>query len=161
VARGDLVAWNSIDESARLQAGMVLQAYVAQSTDLTKTHCVAEGDAKVLVAGSPEFYDYFEDKNGRKRLVVTAREGETLRGIGQRYGMTAGWMERINHRASREKLSAGDSVVVYAPRVVPGTSPPATVEPKPLADVTPPVPEALPPLSVREASAHGPGSAKE
>jgi len=69
-----------------------------------------------LVAGSPEFYDYFEGQNGRKRVVVSARENDTLATLGKRYGMTVGSMERINRRSRTDKLHAGDSIVVYVDR---------------------------------------------
>jgi len=68
------------------------------------------------VAGSPEFYDYFEGQNGRKRVVVSARESDTLTTLGKRYGMSVGSMERINRRSRTDKLRAGEAVVVYVDR---------------------------------------------
>jgi LysM repeat protein len=69
----------------------------------------------VLVAGSPEFFDYFEGLNGKKRIVVEAKDGDTLATLGRRYGMSVGWMERINRRSRKKKLEAGDKLVVYVP----------------------------------------------
>ncbi|MEO6601445.1 MAG: transglycosylase SLT domain-containing protein [Polyangiaceae bacterium] len=115
VSVADIGLWNALDEGARLQSGMALQLFVdkkktfaARSISPTETH--------VLVAGSPEFYDYFEGQNGRKRVVVAARDNDTLATLGRRYGMTVGSMERINHRSRTDKLHSGESIVAYVDR---------------------------------------------
>ena len=46
-------------------------------------------DARVVVVGSQDFFDYFEQQNGRKRIRVTAKQGDTLKKVGQRYGMAS------------------------------------------------------------------------
>ena len=115
VSVADIGLWNALDDNARLQSGMALQLFVdkrkafsARTINPTETH--------VLVAGSAEFYDYFEGQNGRKRVVVSARENDTLATLGKRYGMTVGSMERINRRSRTDKLHAGESIVVYVDR---------------------------------------------
>src|SRR5262249_1468678 len=90
---------------------------------------VAANDTRVLVAGTPEFYDYFEAQNGRKRYVVDARDGETLGALGKRYGMSLGSVERVNHRSRTDQLAAGESVVVYADKG--HAPPPRKFEPEP------------------------------
>ncbi|HVR19459.1 MAG TPA: transglycosylase SLT domain-containing protein [Polyangiaceae bacterium] len=116
VTRADLAAWNAIDESARLQEGMVLQVLPKASRSLAGIRTFRERDVRVLVAGSPEFIDYFEGLNGKRRVVVTVKAGDTLASIGRRYDTTVGWMERINRRSRSDRLSAGEPVVVYVDR---------------------------------------------
>jgi membrane-bound lytic murein transglycosylase D len=115
VDRSDLLAWNAVDAAARLQEGMVLQVFAKQSLDLSKIHHLKDDTCRTLVAGSVEFIDHFEGLNGKRRLVVTAKNGETLAGIGKRYDMSVGWMERVNRRSRSDRLTPGDKVVVYAP----------------------------------------------
>lgn len=116
VARVDLVAWNAIDEDARLQEGMVLQVFPKTSRNLAGIRTLKEAEVRVLVAGSPEFIDHFEGLNGKRRVVVTVKEGDTLAAIGRRYDISIGWMERINRRSRTDRLSPGETVIVYADR---------------------------------------------
>lgn len=116
VARADVLAWNAIDGDARLQDGMVLQLFPRKSLDMRRLRHLKEGDVKILLAGTPAFFDHFEALNGKRRLVVTVRQGDTLASIGRRYDTTVGWMERINRRSRNDELHAGDTVVVYADR---------------------------------------------
>ncbi len=142
--------WNDLDPAARLQEGMTIQLFVPTDADLKSTVVLGENDVRVLPVGSDEFFAYWESLKGRKRITVTAGAGDTLTMLGNRYGMTPGMMERINHRNRGEKLSAGDSVVVYVAEArVGGTSGPV-VDPTapqpngPLPDA--PAPDALPAL---------------
>ncbi|HEY3233167.1 MAG TPA: LysM peptidoglycan-binding domain-containing protein, partial [Polyangiaceae bacterium] len=148
VSRGELITWNSLDESARLQSGMTLQIFVKQSTNLDRVAHIEEASVRILTAGSPEFCDYFEGLKGRKRMVVKALTGETLNGVARRYGMTGGWIERVNHRSRREKLNAGETVIVYVDRHVPapGGRPTETARQE-LRPARPPRPDALPAAS--------------
>lgn len=116
VARSDLVAWNALDSSANLQEGMVLQVFPQKSRDLRSVRVLGDRGTKVLVVGSSEFFDYFEGLNGKRRMHVTVRPGDTLASIGRRYQASVGWMERINRRSRSDKLAPGDTVVVYADR---------------------------------------------
>jgi membrane-bound lytic murein transglycosylase D len=111
----DIGLWNALDENARLQSGMALQLFVDKSKAFA-ARTITPAQTHVLVAGSPEFYDYFEAQNGRKRVVVSAHENDTLAALGKRYGMTVGSMERVNRRSRTDKLHAGDSIVVYVDR---------------------------------------------
>jgi membrane-bound lytic murein transglycosylase D len=115
VSVADIGLWNALDEGARLQSGMALQLFVDKSKTFT-ARTVSAGQTRVLVAGTPEFYDYFEGQNGRKRVVVSARDNDTLATLGKRYGMTVGSMERVNRRSRTDKLRAGEGIVVYVDR---------------------------------------------
>jgi membrane-bound lytic murein transglycosylase D len=111
----DLRRWNGLDPAARLQEGMTLQAFVPQETDLSHVMLLGENDVRVLTAGSDAFFAYWEGTKGRRRLVVTAKAGDTIEGIGRAYGVNAASMERINGRGRRDVLKEGQSVVVYVP----------------------------------------------
>jgi membrane-bound lytic murein transglycosylase D len=115
VSVADIGLWNALDESARLQPGMALQLFVDKNRSFS-ARTVAPSQTHVLVAGSPEFYEYFEGQNGRKRVVVSARDSDTLATLGKRYGMTVGSMERVNRRSRTDKLRAGEGIVVYVDR---------------------------------------------
>ncbi|HYQ02971.1 MAG TPA: transglycosylase SLT domain-containing protein [Polyangiaceae bacterium] len=115
VSVADIGLWNALDENARLQSGMALQLFVDKRKSFS-ARTINPSETQVLVAGSPEFYDYFEGQNGRKRVVVSARENDTLATLGKRYGMTVGSMERVNRRSRTDKLHAGESIVVYVDR---------------------------------------------
>jgi membrane-bound lytic murein transglycosylase D len=149
VTQTELLAWNTIDETARLQPGMVLQVYLALARLPTSARVIRENEAKVLVAGSEQFFEHFEGLNGRRRITVLAREGDTLHSIGRRHGMSVGWMERINRRPRTKKLEPGETVVVYTQR--PTVEPPAAAARiEPLPPLQPPFPDALPASSAIE-----------
>ncbi len=112
----ELVDWNTLDVQARLEPGMSLQVFVTKNADLSKVLHVPEAHAKILVAGSPEFCDYFEGQNGKKRLVIAAHDGDTLTSIGKRYAMTVGQMERVNRRGRTDHFAAGERIIVYTER---------------------------------------------
>jgi membrane-bound lytic murein transglycosylase D len=116
VPRSDVLAWNALDASARLQDGMVLQLFPKATHDLARLRTLREPNVRVLVAGSPQFFDHFEGLNGKRRLVVKVKEGDTLASIGRRYETSVGWMERINRRSRADRLVSGESIVVYADR---------------------------------------------
>ena len=112
----ELADWNTLDENARLEPGMSLQVFVERDADLSKVLHVPEAHAKILVAGSPEFSDYFEGQNGKRRLVIAAKDGDTMASIGKRYGMSIGQMERVNRRSRSDQIKSGQRVIVYTER---------------------------------------------
>lgn len=112
----ELRAWNALAPAAKLMWGMMLQVWVPENTDLARVRHVRDDDVRVIKVGSDAFFDHFEGLQGRQRLVIRAKKGETLLQIGRRYGLSSGMMERINHRSRHEKLDAGTEVVVYAKR---------------------------------------------
>jgi membrane-bound lytic murein transglycosylase D len=117
----DVRRWNDLDPAARLQDGMTLQAFVPEGADLSHVVTLRERDARVLVAGTDDFFTYWEGTKGKRRVVVSAKAGETLEAIGKRYGVNLASLERINGRPRRDVLKEGDTVVVYLP--APGASP--------------------------------------
>jgi len=118
----ELRRWNEIDTSARLVEGMTLQVFAPADVDLSRTVVLRDGDVRTIVAGTDDFFAHFDEK-GRRRLVVTAKAGDTLETIGKKHGVTPGLMERINRRGRTDVLTEGERVVVW----VPGPStPPAT-----------------------------------
>jgi membrane-bound lytic murein transglycosylase D len=145
VSPSELSLWNALDPSASLQQGMALQVFVRADADLSRVHYLGEHEVRPLVAGTAEFYEYFEAQNGRKRITVVAKKGDTLAGIGKRYGMTTTMMERINRIPASSVITAGDRLVVYSKE--PGAAPAeADDRVRALASIAAPMPEALPAL---------------
>ncbi|HMR75673.1 MAG TPA: transglycosylase SLT domain-containing protein [Polyangiaceae bacterium] len=157
VSSAELERFNALDPTARLLSGMTLQAWVKKGADVGAQLFRAH-ETKVLIMGSPEFIEHFEGQNGKTRLVVHARAGETLARIGRRFGISSGWMERINRKSRHKKLKAGDDVVVYVRKgnAVASGQPDADDTPSPLLPVTAPAPEGLPALP--EAPSAGSGT---
>ncbi len=124
--------WNAIDLRARLLEGMTLQLFVRDDVKVLGGAVMGEGEVRVVVSGSEEFFNHFEEK-GRKRIVVQARPGDTLETLGKRHGVSLALMERINRRGRGEPFAGGESVVLYVAAndgLRPGDLPPR-------ADVTP------------------------
>ena len=124
----DLRRWNDLDPAARLQDGMTLQVFVPEGADLSHAVLLGEHDARILVAGTDEFFAYLEGAKGKRRLIVAANAGDTLETIGRRHGVNAASMERINGRGRREPLKQGEIVMVYVPATA-GTAPTAPLSP--------------------------------
>ena len=154
VTQAELVAWNALDSAARLHAGMVFQVFVDKRRSLDDVRHVVEQEAMVLVTGTQEFYEHHEALNGRTRLVISCKEGDTLASVGKRYGMSVGSMERVNRRSRRDPLSPGDRVVVYAAGTRPSSTPNGA-EPVALGSATAPHPELLPDVPDRTSGGVG------
>ena len=118
----ELRRWNEIDTSARLVEGMTLQVFAPADADLKGVVVMTGADVRTVVAGTDDFFNHWDDK-GRRRIVVTAKTGDTLESIGKRHGVTTSLMERINRRPRTDVLADGDRVVVWAPG--PNTPPPS------------------------------------
>ena len=116
VSRVELLETNSLDPSARLQPDMLLQILISKEFAPKNVKFLEEKECRVLVAGSNAFFDYFEEQRGNERIVVQAREKDTLASIGARHGISVGTMERINRRSRRDVLTPGEPVVVYVRR---------------------------------------------
>jgi membrane-bound lytic murein transglycosylase D len=157
VTPDELRRWNDIDPSARLVEGMTVQVFAPNDADLSRAVVLGENDVRTVVAGTDDFFHHWDEK-GRRRLVVTAKAGDTLESIGKQHGVTTNLMERINRRGRSEALSPGDRVVVWAPGHGAATNPNAQAalshpapasgpEPTPTPSLgAPPSPELLPPL---------------
>lgn len=142
VTTSELITWNALDDSANLQEEMTLQIFVRRTADLSRVRYLEPHEARVFVAGTDEFFDYFEGLKGRRRITVTVEEGDTLSTIGKRYGMSTGMMERINRHSRRKKLTAGDQVIVYTKQDVGAQDAPASAES--LHSIEAPRPDVLP-----------------
>ncbi len=127
----EIALWNALDPAARLQSGMALQIFAPQERSLDRVRHVRAEDARVLVAGTPEFIEHFEGQKGKQRLVITAQPGDTLASIGKRFGMSTGSMERVNRRSRRDPLEPGEPIVVYTAR--PAGAPAPAPAPAPAA----------------------------
>lgn len=135
VTLADLLAWNALDRGATLHEGMTLQVFVEPTKVLKNALLVDESEVRPLVVGTDAFFAHFEAQKGRKRVLVTAREGDTLAAIGKKHGLSGGMMERINGRGRNTALRAGETVVVY----VPESAAPQKPEPKREPDEAPAV----------------------
>jgi membrane-bound lytic murein transglycosylase D len=165
VGEDDLRRYNALDPAARLHEGMMLLVLVPEAMDLSKVVCFPEDAVRVLVAGSDEFFAYFEGLRGRTRTTIAVQEGDTWEKIGKRYDLTTGQLERINRRSHTEKLAPNETLVVYAPigqKMAHRTQTPLGSDPAPLVPMVAPNPEDLPPLPEPAARAPGvPGTAQE
>lgn len=141
VTREELVVWNDLDGRAKLLSDMTLQVFVPKHAQLQDVRVVSPKQTRVLEVGTREFLDHAEALNGRKRILVTIKKGDTLAKVGRRYGLSVGMMERINRFPRTRELVPGERVIVYAKGK--GESPHAE-SPKPLAKIEAPVPQALP-----------------
>ena len=134
----DLCRWNLLNPSALLREGMTLQVLIDGDTSLGLVRTLSEAQAHVLIAGSPEFHEHFEGLKGKQRLTITVRPGDTLSELGARYGMTVGSMERVNRRSRKQKLLAGEQLIVYTERDLSAKNVSAGVDPlPPLPDLGP------------------------
>jgi membrane-bound lytic murein transglycosylase D len=111
----ELARWNALDPLATLQPGMTLEAHVPAAARLDDVVLLEEAEVSRLVAGSIPFLEHFEAQKGRKRVEITARDGDSWASIGRRYGVSAGNLERINQRSRSSSLRPGDKVIVYVP----------------------------------------------
>ncbi|MBS2011793.1 MAG: LysM peptidoglycan-binding domain-containing protein [Deltaproteobacteria bacterium] len=122
ISADELRRWNEIDTSARLVEGMTLQIFAPSDADLKGVVVLNGSDVRTIVAGTDEFFAHYDDK-GRRRIVVSAKAGDTLESIGKKHGVTTSMMERINRRPRTDVLTEGERVVVWAPG--PSTPPPS------------------------------------
>ena len=86
VSTDDLIRWNGLDPSARLQEGMTLQAFVPVDADLAKIVVVPEAAGHAVPVASEEFFAFFEQSKKMRRVMVAAKDGDTLES-----GSARGW----------------------------------------------------------------------
>lgn len=145
VTEADLARWNRLSPSAHLVKGMTLQVMVSKKARLDDVRHIPPSLARVFLAGSSEFHEHFEGMKGKKRVLITVKDGDTLLDIGNRYGMTVGSMERVNQRSRSTKLVAGEQLIVYTDRKVTGKE--SEEVPGSLPAIDAPHPELLPSAS--------------
>ncbi len=113
VTEVQLAHWNGLNPSARLVSTMVLQIFVKKSWRSSKVVLQNPKRLRIMVAGSPEFLNFYERRKGRRRLTYTVRKGDTIKSVGRRLGLTVGDVIRINGISRWSKLKAGQKLVVY------------------------------------------------
>ncbi len=109
----DLRRWNHLDPDANLIGSLVLQIFIRENQDAAAVLLDPER-VKLVTIGSDEFFDLTEARKGRRRLILAARKGDTLKGLGARYGLTEADMERINHMSRTVDIEEGQRIVAYA-----------------------------------------------
>ena len=115
VLSDDLIEWNNLDPSAKLQPRLVLQIYVRKDFDPTGVLLLDPARVRVVTLGSDEFLELETARRGKKRVFYTAKTGDTLVRVGRRYGLTAGDLARINRFSYNTELHDGQKIVVYSP----------------------------------------------
>lgn len=110
----DLCRWNAVDRHAVLQPGMVLQLFLPGNADLSRIRLLEADEVRTHVLGSEAFLAHHESQQGRRRVEVRVRPGDTLTSIGQRFGLTPEDLARINQRGVDDVLRLGERLVVYA-----------------------------------------------
>lgn len=113
VSASDVRAWNEVDPRATLQDGLFLQLFVAPEMDTARAVVLTPEQVHVLVMGSEEFYEHHVRQEGRVRLRVRVREGDTLSTIATRYGLSVGSVCRINVMPRDATLAIGQELIVY------------------------------------------------
>jgi membrane-bound lytic murein transglycosylase D len=162
VRADDLRRWNALDPMARLHEGMTLLAMVPESVDRLQVATMTVDDVKVLVAGSDEFFAYFEGLKDRVRTTIVVKPGDTWKTVARRTGLSVSMLERINRRPRTEELRPGERIVVYLPsrsaaRL--GASGQPAEDDEPRTPMAPPCPDDLPPLPASpEVGTQAPGS---
>jgi len=116
VSVDDLGRWNTLDARARLQSGQTLQVFVGASVDLARAIVLSEQDVRIVVAGSEEFFDWFETTRGRVRARYHVQSGDTLGAVAERFGLSLGDIARINRLPRTALLRLGQELVVYTSR---------------------------------------------
>ena len=111
----DLIEWNNLDPTAKLQPKLILQVYVRKDFDPLGVLLVDSSKVRVVTLGSEEFLELQTARRGKKRVFYTSKVGDTLAKVGRRYGLTAGDLARINRFSYNTELHEGQKIVVYSP----------------------------------------------
>lgn len=109
VRASDLLVWNVLDASARLQPGMTLQIY-ADRVDMTQVRLLTPSDVKAVVAGSAEH----KKTQSRPKTTVRrhkVRSGESLWTVARKYKVTVNELKRWN-RIKKNTLQPGQTLVI-------------------------------------------------
>ncbi|HET6148756.1 MAG TPA: transglycosylase SLT domain-containing protein [Polyangia bacterium] len=159
----DIVEWNNLDPSAKLQPRLILQVFVRKDFDPTGVLLIDPARVRVVTLGSEEFLELTTAQRGKRRVFYTCKSGDNLAKVGRRYGLTAGDLARINRFSYNSELHEGQKIVVYSPtgdaprEVTMGLTP----DSKRPAGAPPRSKGASPSLVARSGSGHGssPGAA--
>jgi len=113
VSTDELLRWNSLSATAALQSGLLLQLFVPAAVDLSQALVLNEGDVRVLVVGSEDFFAYHAAQDGRVRHRHQVAAGETIATLAERYGLRRADIARINRFSRQTRLEPGQTVIVY------------------------------------------------
>lgn len=113
VTATEIRLWNHLGPQARLQEQMRLQLFIQKTAKPSDVVLFDDGDVEVMTVGSQSFFDHHLGKQGRKRLVITAVEGDTWKGLAAKFGTRQSQLERINGKSRRSKIRPGQRVVIY------------------------------------------------
>jgi membrane-bound lytic murein transglycosylase D len=115
VSPDNIVEWNNIDPSAKLQPKLILQLFVREGFDRKNVVLLDPDKLRIVTLGSEEFSELETARRGKTRLFYSARAGDTLTKIAKRYGLSPGDLARVNRLSANSELSEGQRVVVYSP----------------------------------------------
>jgi membrane-bound lytic murein transglycosylase D len=115
VKASQVLAWNALEERAKLHPRMVLQLWVDPAFDADKRKVALLDDSQLVVVtrGSDEHLDLAEARTGRVRTQYVSKGDEKLADVAKKYGMTAGDLARINRISYKTVLDKGQTIVVY------------------------------------------------
>ncbi len=111
----DLIAWNGLDDDARIHPRMVLVAYVASDFDAEKREIALLDETQLVVVtrGSDEHLDLAEERTGRVRTEYISKGDEKLESVAKRFGMGSHDLARINRISYNTVLAKGQKIIVY------------------------------------------------
>jgi membrane-bound lytic murein transglycosylase D len=115
VSPDNIVEWNNIDPSAKLQPKLILQLFVREGFDRSNVVLLDADKLRIVTLGSEEFLELETARRGKTRLFYAARAGDTLTKIAKRYGLAPGDLARVNRLSANSELTEGQRVVVYSP----------------------------------------------
>jgi membrane-bound lytic murein transglycosylase D len=107
----DLVRWNELDDSPKLQPKLVLQAWI--EGERSGVSLLDEDDLVIVTRGSPEHLDLAEARAGRVRSEYIAKGKEKLADVAKRFGMGSHDLARINRISYDTVLDKGQKIIVY------------------------------------------------
>jgi membrane-bound lytic murein transglycosylase D len=116
VSVDEILKWNGITRDAALVRGLFLQLFVPYGVDLTRAVVITPEEARVLVVGSEEFFDFHEAQRDRVRIRYRIRPGDTLQGLAGRFELSVGSIARINRFSRYSDLEPDREIIIYAPR---------------------------------------------
>jgi membrane-bound lytic murein transglycosylase D len=111
----EMIAWNGLDDDARIHPRMVLVAFVDRDFDADK-HGIAlldESQIEVVTRGSEEHLDLAEERTGRVRTEYISKGDEKLSTVAKRFGMGSHDLARINRISYNTVLEKGQKIIVY------------------------------------------------
>jgi membrane-bound lytic murein transglycosylase D len=116
VSSDEIVKWNGITPDAALPRGLFLQLFVPHGVDLARSVVITPEEARILVVGSDEFFDFHEAQRDRVRIRYRIRPGDTMQSLAERFELSAGSIARINRFSRYQELEPDKEIIVYVPK---------------------------------------------